>query len=1053
MTSAADEPAEPSTEHAEAAAEAAAPRIGMSPYATGGGGVTFERKVAVGYLALLLTREGATELGEGRSVVSVAFQQAPDHPIDDLVVRASRAGEGEVGLVLALAVRRAPNIVQSDDSMRKLTREFVRALVSAPTEGTEYRFALMAAGWQVHSSELASLASTAAAQMDAPAFFGLIRTPGKFPQDLARRLDHVVALVKLALEDLGTADLDTTLTNLRTWELLSRLVVLMPRLETPDESDWTAVQNRLVPVARGLDLAAASRLRDRLLTLADDYPPKAATVDQTVPRRDVHGLLDTGGRRNAHGWAALDHLHQQAIGSMRDDIVAADGARRLHVDRSDVESALLEAAAAPALVVHGESGVGKSALTIRAATAAAESDADAVQVRCINLRQLPPTSLALESALGAPLAEVLDDLSAPSRMIIIDGADAVAEGQADVFRYVIDAAQKADVSVVAVTATDNKQVVHDTLTDRFGVGVVEYVIPPLTDVQLSEIVETFAELRTLAANARSRELLRRLVVTDLLVRSGVSGVPLSDADAMRQVWACLVRRREHTDRGMPDARELVLLHPAGFALSGGNALAVATDLDAVALDGLRRDGLLRASADNEWQILPEFSHDEIRRYAVARLLLVNGDPAGALVAAGAPRWALPAARLACQAVLDGPDRASQPIHGRFERLQAAFDALVDSGRGARWGDVPAEALLAIGDPAPLLADAWQSLRSYDASGLKRLGRLIDQRHRKHAVVDAIVIEPIITLLLDAPAPWWSGEYIANMLREWLHALVLADAPRGQPLRVRLRERLVAACDAGDARLVREREEAAAARAARTPEEIEEERERMERNRALFSVIGHGGRERRDRPVVAQEGTDDTVLEVLALLGPDLGDGGERILRRVSRDAPWHLASAVEEALTGRALASFGHGLLADLTEAYYLDEEDDSGSGLKDDGIRDHHTRGLVTPLCAWYRGPFMPLFQTDLRRGVVVLNRMLNHAARVRVRTLAGLHDPWGQVPPGGFLRVQNEALSHKRKQGSHRLPHNHHPRPRCRYNTRASSTSTAVNSRVGCGWEEMFR
>ena len=33
-----------------------------------------------------------------------------------------------------------------------------------------------------------------------------------------------------------------------------------------------------------------------------------------------------------------------------------------------------------------------------------------------------------------------------------------------------------------------------------------------------------------------------------------------------------------------------------------------------------------------------------------------------------------------------------------------------------------------------------------------------------------------------------------------------------------------------------------------------------------------------------------------------------------------------------------------------------------------------------------MALFQTDFRNGVAVLNRMLNHAALVRARTLAGL-------------------------------------------------------------------
>ena len=38
----------------------------MSPYATGGGGVTFERKVAVQYLAHLLVGDGAVEFGEGQ---------------------------------------------------------------------------------------------------------------------------------------------------------------------------------------------------------------------------------------------------------------------------------------------------------------------------------------------------------------------------------------------------------------------------------------------------------------------------------------------------------------------------------------------------------------------------------------------------------------------------------------------------------------------------------------------------------------------------------------------------------------------------------------------------------------------------------------------------------------------------------------------------------------------------------------------------------------------------------------------------------------------------
>ena len=129
--------------------------------------------------------------------------------------------------------------------------------------------------------------------------------------------------------------------------------------------------------------------------------------------------------------------------------------------------------------------------------------------------------------------------------------------------------------------------------------------------------------------------------------------------------------------------------------------------------------------------------------------------------------------------------------------------------------------------------------------------------------------------------------------------------------------------------------------------------------------------------------DETVLELLALLGLDLGEEGEAILRRVARDAPSWLAPAVEALFTGPALACYRRGLLAQLTEAYYLDDEADR-SGRYDDGIRRHRAGGApLFQLVSWRRGPFMALFQTDFPGGVAVLNRLLNHAALIRVRSL----------------------------------------------------------------------
>ena len=851
---------------------AAESSVGMSPYATGGGGVTFERKVAVQYIAHLLVGDGAVELGDGRRVVSVAFQQAPEYPVDDLVVVAGRPEEREPSLLLALGVRRKPNLVLSDESTQKLIREFVRAVINAPTGGPEQRLGLVVAGPQQHAEQLSELTSLAAAQIDAPGLFDLVGTPNKFGAGIRGRLDHLEGLVGRALRDLGMAEPGTVLVRQRTWQLLSRLNVLMPRLESSNETDWSAVENSLIPVARTSDLVGASRLRDRLVALASEYSPKSARVDLTMLRRDAYETLDPQVRRYQRGWQVLDHLHDRALSSVRDDITASDGVRRVRLDRSSTAKELIAITAdSAAIIVSGESGVGKSALALRSLSAAGREDSETVQALCINLRQVPKLTVKFEAVLGCPLSTLLCELSAPHRMLIIDAADAIAEGMEDAFRYLVDAAIESDLNVIAVTAVDSIQVVRAILNDRFGTGVTEYTVPPLTDAEIQDITETFTELRNIYTNPRSRELLRRLIVVDLLVRGGLTGVPLSDADAMQEVWSGLVRRRGSSDRGEPVAREVVLLRLADLTLNGGDRLDAIGGLDAAAMAGLRQDGLLQESVENRFLIGPDFAHDEVRRYAVARLLLAEQDPTSRLLKAAAPRWALGAAQLACQALLQEPDRANTPLRGRLGALQASFDALVEAGHGVRWGDVPGEALLKLADPIIVLRGAWPELRADDAFGLQRLARLVDQRLRgDNGIVNPIAIEAIISLLLEDSAPWRSGKYASDLLREWLHGHVVARTHAGHPLRILLRERLVEACAEADRRLGEQPRAEAAARAARTPEEIDRERRFEESHSDLFvSQMGYGGRRRRQRPEVPHECRDEVFLELLALLGPDL----------------------------------------------------------------------------------------------------------------------------------------------------------------------------------------
>ena len=95
------------------------------------------------------------------------------------------------------------------------------------------------------------------------------------------------------------------------------------------------------------------------------------------------------------------------------------------------------------------------------------------------------------------------------------------------------------------------------------------------------------------------------------------------------------------------------LRLADLSLGAGDRLNAINGLDTAAMAGLRQDGLLQESVDNLFTIGPDFAHDEVRRYAVARLLLSEGDASSKLLRAGAPRWALGAAQLAWSGVAAG----------------------------------------------------------------------------------------------------------------------------------------------------------------------------------------------------------------------------------------------------------------------------------------------------------------------------------------------------------------------------------------------------------------
>ncbi|WP_328654431.1 serine protease [Micromonospora sp. NBC_00330] len=771
-----------------------------------------------------------------------------------------------------------------------------------------------------------------------------------------------------------------------------------------DESAWSGMSGgpvisggRLV----GVVIEHALREGQSSITMAPitlleprpDYPKWGTGVPDPTAwwrRLGVTSAADLVVLPAPKGWTRLLALDEQARATVVRSL-ALGSSNELILPRSGMRDELKAALIADGdIIVVGDSGVGKSALVMDA-IAPDQLGADR-QAVALNLRHLPTSQLELLALLSSPLEELLSELTAPERLLVIDAAEAAVEDHQDILLYCVRAARTAGVQAAVVTSTEGIAVVRQLL--RSGAeGPREFTVAGLNDVELNDIAAHFPALRRLVDNPRARELLRRPIVVDLLGRAGDPGLPLSESQALDHVWQHLVRNSGRRDQGTPDARENTMLSLANYALHKGDTDDLLARLDHDAVDGLRRTGLLQPASSLPWERVPSFRHDLLRAYSVARLLLAERDPAASLTAAGAARWTLPSARLACEIMLSAPDDLSYPRAGRFAGLQAGFNAIAKSGGGERWSDIPTEALLVAPDLAVLLRDAWPVLTEDRAQGTARIIRILNTRHRRDGMLDSIAAEPVIARLLDAGTPSAIRREADELVRDWLRTLVLRRIPRGHPLRIELCGAIVDQCRANEQALDEQEAARRAELAARTPEQVAEDEARVKRlnifDSSGISRRGSSGPSRtRHRPY---QWINDQQVEHLALLGPDLGEAGEAILRRIAEDEPHSLDHAVEPLLAGHSLASYSTELLVYLAAEYYIDQpdEDDNGyeshGGLHDDGIRDHAFFALG-PLAHFAKGPFLALFRADYLKGVSLLNRMLDHAARCRVRQLSSL-------------------------------------------------------------------
>lgn len=907
---------------------------GSSPYSTGGGGVRLEHSYAACLIAGLLAGEAMTELGDSLYADSIRLQASDLSEVDDLLVEGCDS-QGQVHRS-SIAVRRSPTLTRTDSASVPLFRDFLSVLTQqwASVAAGHWRLVLAVSTNANAIAQFSELAELARSVPSSEEFEGRLSQPGRTNARVRGRYDHIKALVDQAAEHLESASgLESA--DL-TWRLLAHTTVRTLRLERTDRADRTTAVNALQRVLDGGTPAMADALFSRIEEQVGIWAPDAAVLTQAVIRRSLSDYPLTRSPRFASAWSVIDRLGAR----LRDSITPAlrGGTQSLELERSAERARLYPAmhstgADPRALVVTGDPDVGKSALTLRVAEAL---EADGAAVSRLSLRDLPSSASEFEHQLGGfALRDVMAAADArPVRLLVIDGAESVLEGKGQVLQAVATAALVAGIGVIAVTRTDGSRQVTRTLADSCELANVDarpqqHVVGPLTSGEGDQLTSTFPSLASLGGDPRTGWLLSRLGLVDVLLRTGEDLDPanlLCEADVYRAVWRTLIRRDEiHVaSSAAPDDRERAALDVAK------RGLGLPSDpVHGSAAAELRSDGLLRVPNDPEMSTGDEFASDLFRDFALCRLLLADGWHT--LTAAGAPRWAIRATRLGCQAQLLAPDRPTV-----WEDLSTSFATLAAS-HGDRWLEVPFEALLTLGDAEQALRDLWGTFAD-DGASMTTLLRLAEGRYVKGTIGDAFALAPLVRVaFIDRPTIGANPRFGHRRIHEVIRDLVLAwlrgmAVSRSQPdtLRQAVRDTI------------------------------------LESDPPLYDAFS---------------------IEALATLGPDLDERAEAWLRAVIDDRPGSLHPAIESMTVSLSMSQARPQLLLDLAEAYYIelpDPEDRWGGHRLDDGIRDFRHGlgpGYGMPGAAWYYGPFFRLLNANPLETIAFINRMLDHAARFRVQ------------------------------------------------------------------------
>ncbi|WP_203809480.1 ATP-binding protein, partial [Actinoplanes couchii] len=746
------------------------PQRQVSPEATGGAGTIEEYTLGAVALARLLT--GDLLPGLTAPLATVAFQRrVAGNTLDDLVLR-SDTGTAENGI--DFQIKRTASPAPSNDAFVDALGQCIDTLRQEreALAAGRLRLGFGASGPRGPLEQLQRLTEIARSHSTVATFRGVL-VPGATSGEVRTRYGYFKDTVDVAIKAHGETLTDNQLDELA-YELLKYLHVWI--FEVGDDGrDVLEAQSRLSTILPP-GATEAHIVFSELRTLAEAWGPNAGVIDAPMLRAALNARsipLTADPRHRTELGRVLDASRQELARTV--DQMGG----RLRLERATPARELGKAIQLGGIVlVSGAAGVGKSVLSRRAVQDLDES----ATVVAISLSTRSGDTLAtVQQELGVShLKTVLG--AAPTigpRVLLIDGAEHALTDAGRLLESLLDAAPTAGTAsppwTVVITSRADAAV---QLTGRLGDRLTTYILlDELSDLEVDEVSTAFPALAPLLRHPRSKRLLRRPYLVDLLARSQVApgeNEVLGEEDVIAVVHEKVVRRSEGLvpGQGSPQDRDVawIMLAEAVIAGSGSSRLPSA---DGKAISGLVSDDIFQRHRSAY-----RFAHDVLADYATA-MRLVEDDGAALLGSASTPRSLIRAVRLAIQ------HRLAEATDDAVDVRRAWSDAVslcqeLAARDGSRWDEVSYEALVSIGSPDSVLAHLTPELLARDGAGLHKL---IDITGRYAATsriqpdgealqLDDVLAAPVVALIgaLSDRLPQRLNGMATQLVRRWLVSL-------------------------------------------------------------------------------------------------------------------------------------------------------------------------------------------------------------------------------------------------------------------------------------------